>query len=596
QQNKDINTHFLNGEGGGAMRPRVVTESKQTSPYHPSAPQDDMIKSNTGSHLGNIRPTAPAQPHSSWSNPYLGSNKPLVSNSQPTVSSHSPPPIGFKDHVYPQTYPTSTSTQFRPVTNGHPPYPIHPMPSSNSWSHPISRGYDQITSTPLGNPYSMHTPGGAYSAPGQPSYYPQQTHFLAQPAVQPFVPGQTVVIAPGQQDSGRGFGQMVKEALVYSTINAGVNRILNPHTHHHYVESKPDPTSTSTTHITYNNQYFNTPPGVNNNMNSTSTPQAIGPTTNNFPTEVFNVVENGIRTPTASHIHEKQITPSTGSSASNDQKNPFNNPANINSMLSYRVSDDELFRISEELFRKRSHDISKYIKLNLQNRVTSPNVTDEAKEPLFTVDADLLEYPSIYVTRSLYDSYAYDSQQKLNRTLETRKKENLLIDTFLNTNEMAITMQWLADHGFIDPDDFERKDVIRRIWFTIFSGSSCGFERVFASENYGSAIIGIQDWIYFENQESLGRINYMGYVDKLDFGNTASLLKLNFQMDGIVKPNATIFVGTLPELEMSLYTICFYARPNNVCPVSLGGTKFNIYTHSFTYFGNEIIDLGLPIF
>ena len=67
-------------------------------------------------------------------------------------------------------------------------------------------------------------------------------------------------------------------------------------------------------------------------------------------------------------------------------------------------------------------------------------------------------------------------------------------------------------------------------------------------------------------------------------------------MDGIVRPNATIFIGTLPELEMALYTICFYARPNNLCPVSLGGTKFNIYTHSFTYFGTEIIDLALPMF
>lgn len=66
-------------------------------------------------------------------------------------------------------------------------------------------------------------------------------------------------------------------------------------------------------------------------------------------------------------------------------------------------------------------------------------------------------------------------------------------------------------------------------------------------------------------------------------------------MDGIVKSNATIFVGTMPELEMSLYTICFFARPNNVCPVSFGGTKFVVYTHSFTYFGNEIIDHALPL-
>lgn len=140
---------------------------------------------------------------------------------------------------------------------------------------------------------------------------------------------------------------------------------------------------------------------------------------------------------------------------------------------------------------------------------------------MFDVDPELLEYPTIYVTRSLYDRYEHDFQKKLNRTLETRKLENLLIDTFLNTNAMETAMRWLADRGFIDPDDFERKDVLRRVWFTMFSGSTCGFERVFASENYGTAIIGVQDWIYFQNQESQKRIDYMGYVDKLDIGNVS---------------------------------------------------------------------------
>lgn len=134
----------------------------------------------------------------------------------------------------------------------------------------------------------------------------------------------------------------------------------------------------------------------------------------------------------------------------------------------------------------------------------------------------LLDYPSISVTRTLYDSYEHDYRKKLNRTMEMREHENLLIDTYLNTNVMATTMQWLADRGFIDPDDFERKDVIRRVWFTMFSGSSCGFERVFASENYGTDIIGVQDWIYFENQETLKRIDYMGYVDKLNLGSVSS--------------------------------------------------------------------------
>lgn len=132
-----------------------------------------------------------------------------------------------------------------------------------------------------------------------------------------------------------------------------------------------------------------------------------------------------------------------------------------------------------------------------------------------------MEYPTIYVTHALYDNYEHYYQRKFNRTKELREQENLLLDTYLNTDVMATAMQWLADRGFIDPDDFERRDVLRRIWFTMFSGSTCGFERIFDSENYGVSIMGVQDWLHFAIKESTGAINYIGWVDKLDLGNVS---------------------------------------------------------------------------
>ncbi|XP_076639830.1 uncharacterized protein LOC143351790 isoform X2 [Colletes latitarsis] len=690
QHSKDINTHFLSAEGGGAKRPDqtkpagtsfgtwnppVSSQNKPTAPaIQPTAPKEQVIRptgtyQNQGSHvpqmphpsttgqtrppwsnpyMGTHRANSSTQTHTPWSNPYMGTHRansstqthtpwsnPYGSASPSSVpsqtnyprnnspvnplapSGYQPPPIGFKDHVYPQNHPTSMNSPYgQPQMGGH--YP-HSVPPSGPWStHSYPPPNYHPSGMPMGNPYSLHPSGGAYHAPGQ-AYYPQQPQVLAQPASQPFVPGQTVIMVPGQQDSGRGFGQLVKEALVFSTINAGVNRLINPHTH--YTASTPDSSSqpAATTHVTYNNQYFNTPPGVNGAPNPTPNVGAgnIPPSPlgygNTFPTSIPN---SGASSPVTGTVNGgggnigtvnggggnigtgmtgNVAPPSTAqTNVASNQGNLSNNSNTIDNTPFYKISDDELFTITEDLFSK-SLDISKYIKLNLQKRSTSSNVTDEATEPLFAIEPELMHYPSIYVTRALYDTYGHDFRKKMNRTLQVRQDENLLIDTFLNTNIMGRTMQWLADRGFIDPDDFERKDVLRRIWFTMFSGSTCGFERVFASENYDTAIIGVQDWIYFETEESKKRINYMGYVDELKFGN-ASLLKLNFDMDGIVRPNATIFVGTMPELEMSLYTICFFARPNNLCPVSLGGTKFNIYTHSFTYFGNEVIDLALPIF
>lgn len=140
---------------------------------------------------------------------------------------------------------------------------------------------------------------------------------------------------------------------------------------------------------------------------------------------------------------------------------------------------------------------------------------------LINLQKDIYDHPTILVIRALYDNYEHDSIMKETRTFAKRKEEDLLLDLFLNTNIMAKTMQWLSDRGFIDPDDFEKKDVLRHIWFDHFDGATSGFERIFTSEKYGSDLLGVQDWIYFEYQESKKRIDYLSYVDILKLGDVS---------------------------------------------------------------------------
>lgn len=137
------------------------------------------------------------------------------------------------------------------------------------------------------------------------------------------------------------------------------------------------------------------------------------------------------------------------------------------------------------------------------------------------MQSEVYQYPTILTIRALYDNYEHNSTVKENRTVTKRKEEDLLLDVFLNTNVMARAMKWLSIRGFIDPDDFERKDTLRHIWFSQFNGATSGFERVFISERYGYDLLGMQDWIYFEYQESKNRIDYKGYVDILKLGNVS---------------------------------------------------------------------------
>ena len=55
-------------------------------------------------------------------------------------------------------------------------------------------------------------------------------------------------------------------------------------------------------------------------------------------------------------------------------------------------------------------------------------------------------------------------------------------------------------------------------------------------------------------------------------------IKFTFMWDRYLKPTSSMLIGTSPELELALYTLCYKTRPNEECFVSLGGTKFTIYT------------------
>lgn len=54
-----------------------------------------------------------------------------------------------------------------------------------------------------------------------------------------------------------------------------------------------------------------------------------------------------------------------------------------------------------------------------------------------------------------------------------------------------------------------------------------------------------------------------------------------------------MFVGTLPELDIALYTVCFEINKSE-CRVSLDGNKFIIRTYPFKYRGKRLIGSAFP--
>lgn len=75
-------------------------------------------------------------------------------------------------------------------------------------------------------------------------------------------------------------------------------------------------------------------------------------------------------------------------------------------------------------------------------------------------------------------------------------------------------------------DTKAKKDLLNSIWFTQYTrgggiiGSSA-FEHVFLGELKKDEVSGLHNWIYFANEEENHRVDYMGYLKKLDLGKVS---------------------------------------------------------------------------
>ncbi|XP_066154839.1 endoribonuclease CG2145-like isoform X3 [Euwallacea fornicatus] len=263
------------------------------------------------------------------------------------------------------------------------------------------------------------------------------------------------------------------------------------------------------------------------------------------------------------------------------------------------VTDDELRTFSETLLTKDSNNLMKYVNLNLQGITTSRSTQDEAPLPLLKIDDQAFQTSSVATLVLLYNNYFLEAEQNEVYTGQERIEENNFLDSMLVTPVMQHTRNFLNQKGKIGKDPKEFRDLLRQIWFFMYSrgkgriGSS-GFEHVFLAEIKNNQVSGLHNWVYFNAEESRGKANYLGYMKKIDLGEKGVILKYHFTFHDIDKPVGSMFIGTSPELEMGLYTICFVLRADQICPLKMNGNRFIIRTYSFRYRGKNMIGSAFP--
>jgi poly(U)-specific endoribonuclease len=78
------------------------------------------------------------------------------------------------------------------------------------------------------------------------------------------------------------------------------------------------------------------------------------------------------------------------------------------------------------------------------------------------------------------------------------------------------------------------------------------------------------------------------------FLQQGSIVTNSFEWLNNNKPIGGYFVGSSPEFEFALYSVCWYARPNAQCPLKLNGNSMFIQTYDISSNGNKYVASAYP--
>jgi poly(U)-specific endoribonuclease len=177
-----------------------------------------------------------------------------------------------------------------------------------------------------------------------------------------------------------------------------------------------------------------------------------------------------------------------------------------------------------------------------------------------------------------------------------QQEEKDFLDAILSTTIMKRTEEFLESKGLVPSGTFRAK--FTEIWFGLYSRSgtvlgSSGFEHVFLGE-LKNGVSGFHGWAFFAQEEANTNLDYNGHLATLSLGSKGSVITHTFDWLNNKKPISSMFIGTSPEFDMAVFTVCWFARPNAKCPITLNGAKLNIQTYDITYGGKKYVASAYP--
>ncbi|XP_035676514.1 poly(U)-specific endoribonuclease homolog [Branchiostoma floridae] len=207
-------------------------------------------------------------------------------------------------------------------------------------------------------------------------------------------------------------------------------------------------------------------------------------------------------------------------------------------------------------------------------------------EKLFPfVSRDNLEQiPTYRAFLNFLDNYDEDQPEYV-----TAKEENnarAFLNRCLDTEVMQEAHNFLWKKGCVPETRNGFKDMLYKMWFTPYTRThsdgvkrpSTAFEHTFVGETHCQHMMGFHNWLSFYDKECLGNIQLNSYC-RYDCDDRV-ILNIDFEWrDELRQTKDSFFVGTSPEFELALYTVCFLAGGGEKTEVVLGGQNITIATY-----------------
>ncbi|XP_075706268.1 uridylate-specific endoribonuclease D-like [Rhinoderma darwinii] len=257
----------------------------------------------------------------------------------------------------------------------------------------------------------------------------------------------------------------------------------------------------------------------------------------------------------------------------------------------FAVTNDEIQNLSEQLYvddvnRAANGDII----LNLQHKVTSSQTgtgSDFSSQKLFGYvnEAKLFTRPTFSRLISLLDNYVKNTGTAESVSNEEIQEQNaFLYEVFQTTVTKKLSSFLISKGYYTSVESFERD--LREMWFGLYTRSkgsldSSGFEHVFHGEIHKGKISGFHSWVHLYLMEKAGQINYLSYSSDGPWTSYPDVFAFQFKWSTYLKTVGSFFIGSSPEFDMAMYTLCYVTRPDSLCTVKLGGATLKIQTYSW---------------